>query len=542
MSVSKRLAVVLLAAAAGACGSDPPPTLVRTDSGLVAGRVLESGVRAWLGIPFAQPPVGDLRWREARPISWQGVYNADRKMPACIQVLRPHNINHYFGEEATGEDCLYLNIWAPPDATPESRLPVIVFIYGGGNTIGSSGMANYDGEQVARRGAVYVNFNYRLGILGFMAHPELTREQGGHSGNYGYLDQNAALRWIQRNIAAFGGDPAQVIVTGQSAGAGAVAQHIFSPRSRGLFRGAVMFSACNYTSSNMPLADAEAIGLEIQRQLGAASLAELRQIPADRILAIQSEFQVGRTVAGVRTGGVIDGYFMTGRKADILAAGEAADVPIIASFTHDEANIPLKAARTVAEYKAIAAQLFGDAAEEFLSLYPVTTDAEIRAVAQEAANDAGGLFNSRTCASLQARYHRSPAYITVFSRRHPYTPGVPIADQDPATAGAYHTSEVPYYFGTQDAYNLLRRTRDWTPWDRELSQKLTAALVAFARTGDPSTGDVRWPAWSPDDERYISFGDRITIETVHRARLEFMARHRPAPQPPGSGPGRLPRD
>lgn len=542
MHLPTRFAVVLLAAATGACVPASAPTLVRTDSGMVAGRVLDSGVRAWLGIPFAKPPVGDLRWREARPVTWNGVYNADRKMPACIQVLRPHNINHYFGEEATGEDCLYLNIWAPPDATPQSRLPVIVFIYGGGNTIGSSGMANYDGEQVARRGAVYVNFNYRLGILGFMAHPELTQEQGGHSGNYGYLDQNAALRWIRRNIAAFGGDPEKVIITGQSAGAGAVAQHIFSPRSRGLFRGAVMFSACNYTTSSMPLAEGESIGLEIQRQLGAANLAELRQIPADRILAIQNEFQVGRAVAGVRTGGVIDGYFTTGRKEDILAAGGAADVPIIAGFTHDEANIPLQTARTVAEYEAIAAQVFGEAVTEFLSLYPVATDAEIRTVAQEAANDAGGLFNSRMCASLQARYHKSPAFITVFSRKHPYVPGVHIADQDLATVGAYHTSEVPYYFGTLDAYNLLRRTRNWTPWDRELSQTLTAALVAFAGTGDPSAGGVRWPAWSPDDERYISFGDRIAIEKVNRARLDFMARHRPPPLPPGAGLRRFPRD
>ncbi len=533
-------AVVFLAVGVGGCGQSAlSPTLIQTDSGLVAGRVLDSGVKAWLGIPFARPPVQELRWKEAQPVTWQGVYNADRKMSACIQVLRPHNINHYFGEEPTSEDCLYMNIWAPADATPASRLPVIVFIYGGGGTVGSSGMANYDGEQVAKRGAVYVNFNYRLGILGFMAHPELTKEQGGHSGNYGYLDQNAALRWIQANIAAFGGDPTEVIISGQSAGAGSVAQQIFSPRSRGLFRGAVMFSACNYTSSSTPLADAEATGLEVQKLLEAAGLDDMRQVPADRILAIQNEFQLGRTVAGIRTSGVIDGYFMPDTKAAILAAGGAADVPIIASFTHGEANIALKQARTVAEYEAAATEAFGADAEEFLSLYPVTADAEIGAMAQEAANDAAGLFNSRTCASLQAQYHQSPAYITVFSRKHPYVPGVKIADQDPATIGAYHTAEVPYYFGTQDAYNLFRPTRDWTPWDRELSQKLTAALVAFATTGSPSTADVEWPVWSAQDEQYIRFGDEISVVSMNRARLEFMATHRPAPR---GGPGRLPRD
>lgn len=515
--------------------------LVEIDSGRVEGTILESGVRAWLGIPFARPPVGDLRWKEAQPISWQGVFHADRKMAQCPQVLRPHNINHYFGEEPTSEDCLYMNIWAPPGSTAESKLPVIVFLYGGGGTIGSSGMANYDGAEVARRGAVYVNFNYRLGILGFMAHAELTKEQGGHSGNYGYLDQNAALKWINRNIVRFGGDPAKVVISGQSAGAGSVVQQIFSPMSKGLFRGAVMLSGCNYTGSNMPLGEAESIGLQIQKALEAGGLDEMRQVPADRILSVQNEFQVGRTVAGIRTSGVIDGYFMPGTKQEILDSRRANDVPIIASFTHDEANIVLKEARTVAEYTAAASKTFGPVSTEFLKLYPVSSDGEVRLAAQRAANDAAGLLNSRTCASLQARHHKSPAFITVYSRRHPYTPGVKIADQDTATIGAYHTSEVPYYFGTQDAYNMFRQTRNWTEWDRELSRKMTAALVAFATTGDPSTPDVPWPAWKAGDERYIDFGDSIQIEKIDPPRLDFMAAHKPPPMPRPGGP-RRPRD
>ncbi len=215
------------------------------------------------------------------------------------------------------------------------------------------------------------------------------------------MDQSAALKWIQRNIAAFGGDPAKVIITGQSAGAGSVAQQIFSPRSKGLFRGGVMFSGCNYTGSNTPLAEAEATGLEIQSRLEAANLDEMRQVPADRILAIQNEFQVGRTVAGIRVGGVIDGYFMPDTKAAILAARGAADVPIIASFTHDEAGSPLKAAKTVAEYNAAAKELFGEATTEFLSLYPVTTDADI------AQTRAGGRQRRRR--PLQRAHVRNPA-------------------------------------------------------------------------------------------------------------------------------------
>jgi para-nitrobenzyl esterase len=534
--LSRLGAALLLAFGVGGCAREAPSTLIQIDSGALAGRILDSGVRAWLGVPFAQPPVRDLRWKEAQPISWKGVYNADRKMAQCPQVLRPHNINHYFGEEPTSENCLYMNIWAPPGSNADSKLPVIVFIYGGGGTIGSSGMANYDGEQVARRGAIFVNFNYRLGILGFMAHPELTKEQGGHSGNYGYLDQHAALKWIQRNIARFGGDPGQVVISGQSAGAGSVAQQIFSPMSKGLFRGAVMLSSCSYTGSNMPLADAEAIGLEVQKALKVTSLDDMRQVPADRILALQAERQVGVSVEGIRTGGVIDGYFMPGTKAEILESGRANDVPIIASYTHDEANIVLKQAKTAAEYAEAATKVFGPAAPEFLTLYPVSSDADVARVAQEAANDASGLLSSCTCATLQAKYHKSPSYITVYSRRHPYVPGVRIADQDTATVGAYHTSEVPYYFGTQDAYNMFRPTRNWTPWDRELSEKMTAALIAFARTGSPSTPDVAWPAWSATDERYVDFGDRITLETVNRARLDFMAAHRPAPQRPATRP------
>jgi para-nitrobenzyl esterase len=532
VSVSAACMIILLSCRQAAA----PSTTVQTDSGLIAGKVLDSGVKAWLGIPYAKPPVRELRWREPQPVSWKGVYNADRKMSECIQVLRPHNINHYFGEEPTCEDCLYMNIWAPPDATEASRLPVIVFIYGGGLTIGSSGMANYDGEQVAKRGAVFVNFNYRVGILGFMAHPELTREQGGHSGNYGFLDQNAALKWIQRNIAKFGGDPSKVIISGQSAGAGSVVQHIFSPLSRGLFRGAVMLSGCNWTSENTPLAEAEKTGLEIQKLLGVESLDEMRQVAADRILALQSESQVGVSRQGIRTGPVIDGYFMPKTKAAILEAGEFNDVPIIAGFTHDEASNDLKGAKSAEEYRALAAKIFGAAAKEFLELYPVAADADVRPMAQTAANEAAGLLNSCTCAALQAKYGKSRAYITVFSRRHPYVPGVKIADQDPATIGAYHTSEVPYYFGTFDAYNLFRPTRNWTDGDHELSRKMTAALIAFANTGDPSTPDLKWPAWTPENEVYVNFGERITLETVNRPRLDWMAKHRPPPGARGRGP------
>jgi para-nitrobenzyl esterase len=537
----------LLAAAAAATtlsaeAVEKPLAPIRTQSGLVAGQTLPSGVKAWLGVPFAKPPVQDLRWKPPQPISWKGVWNADRKGPECIQVLRPHNINHYFGEEPTSEDCLYLNIWAPGSATATSKLPVIVFIYGGGSTIGSSGIPLYGGETAAKRGAVFVNLNYRLGILGFMAHPELTREQGGHSGNYAYLDQNAALRWIHDNIAAFGGDPSKVVIIGQSAGARSVTEQVFSPLSKGLFRGAVMSSGCNWGIDGTPLATAEQTGLDIQKRLGAADLEAMRQAPADRILGLQAERQVGASVEGVRVGGIIDGYFMPKSQMEILKAHEANDVPIIASFNHDEAANNLSRAKSVAEYRETAQKMYGEAAGEFLALYPVSTDGEIRQVGGAAAREAGLESNARKCAGLNAEYNHSPTFIDTFSRKHPYTPGVKIADQDPATIGAYHTADIPYWFGTQDAFNMLRRTRDWTPWDRELSEKMTAALIAFANTGDPSTPDTPWPAWTAAKQQKIEFGDKIRLVDLNTKALDFFAAH-PAAQVASNEPPRVgPRD
>jgi len=308
-----------------------------TDSGRLAGTQLASGVRAYLGVPFAAPPTGDLRWAAPQPLTWAGVMPANRKGAACIQVLRPHDINHYFGEEATSEDCLYMNLWSPAAATGSSKLPVIVFIYGGGFTIGSSGMANYDGEGVAKAGAVFVNFNYRVGAMGFMAHPELTAEQGGHSGNYGLMDQIAALKWVRANIAKFGGDPDKVLIMGQSAGASSVMAHIFSPQSKGLFRAAVMSSGCNYRQEGQTLAEAEKAGLAMQERVKATSLAALRNVPADRILAAQSETQLGLSVSGVRIGGpIVDGYVLPTTKAAALAAGNINRVPIIANYNAND--------------------------------------------------------------------------------------------------------------------------------------------------------------------------------------------------------------
>jgi len=458
-------------------------------------------------------------------------------------VLRPHDINHYFGEEPTSEDCLFLNLWAPAAATARSRLPVVVFLYGGGFTIGSSGMANYDGEQVARAGAIFVNFNYRVGALGFMAHPELSREQGGHSGNYGLMDQVAALRWVRANIARFGGDPDKVLIVGQSAGAASVAAHIFSPLSRNLFRAGAMLSGCNYTSDGPSLDQAERIGVQVQERLGARSLAALRDIPADRILAIQTENQVGARVEGIRINGpIVDGYVLPGPKRALLQAGAVSRVPIIAGYTTDDIDIPtnpISAAANVGQFRSIARNLYGESADEFLRLYPVSRDADLRDVAREAARTAGFESSARYCAAAQGRLG-APAWLIQFDRTHPYVLGVRIADQNIETIGAYHTSDVPYWFGTLDRYNLRRPTRAWTAWDRRLSAAMVDFLISFAATGRPRAAGMDWPAWSPGAERKLVVGDRAHVEALNVERMDWHAGH-PLPTPFDSRPSR-PRD
>lgn len=519
-----------------------PGDPVLLDSGRVSGKILASGVKAYLGIPFVAPPTGDLRWREPQPVKpWKGVYHADRFMPECIQVLRPHNINHYFGEEATSEDCLYLNVWAPATAKPNANLPVIVYLYGGGSTIGSSGMAIYGGETVATRGAIFVNFNYRLGAFGFMAHPELTKESAHHqSGNYAYLDQVAALQWLQRNISKFGGDPRKVIISGQSAGAGAVSLLQASPLARGLFRGVVAMSGGAWGNNGQlgTLATAEKTGLQLQEALKAKSLAEMRQLPADRILAQQEEFQVGARGGSVRVGGAnVDGYFLPHTPAEIFAAHQQNDVPVIAGFTHDESSNDLRQANTLAAYQAAAKKLYPNDADEFLKLYPATTDPEVRLQGATAAREGMVGRSARNWALEQTKNGKAPTWLFLYSRVHPYIPGAPIADQDPATIGAYHTSDVPYWFGTQDALNLIRPTRNWTDYDRLLSSKMTAALIAFANTGNPATKATPWPAWIPTNEQLIEFGDQVAIQPMETKRLDFMKKHGGGQGGPG-GPRR----
>jgi para-nitrobenzyl esterase len=539
MKLSMTLAACLLATAAAtpllAQSVQTPIAPIQTEGGEVAGKVLASGVQAWFGVPFAKPPINNLRWQPPQPMSWKGVWNADRKMPECMQVLRPHNMNHYFGEEATSEDCLYVNIWAPPGAKTSDRLPVVVFIYGGGGTIGSAGSAMYDGENMAKKGVVFVTIAYRLGILGWMAHPELTKEQGGHSGNYAYLDQNAALKWIHANIGRFGGDAAHLQNIGQSAGAGSVEAQKHSPLSKGLFSSAMMSSTCSIGTpgAGTSLADAEKTGLEIQKRLGVKSLEDMRYVAADKIIQLQSENQLGYSNnTGVRTGAITDGYFTPGSKEEMAKTHQMSDVPFIGNFNSGESASPLQKATTVAEYNAIAGQLYGADAPAFLKLYPVTKDADIAAVSAKVAREAAIANASRNCGVNQTLYNKSPAYLDMFNHRYTFPPDAKIADVNTATIGVYHNADIPYWFGNLDIFNLFRKTRELTPYDRKLSNDMQDILVAFAKTGDPSTPAVKWPAWKPNNDVFLNIGDTITVEKFNTKAMAWLAAH-PAK---GAGP------
>ncbi|MDE1916731.1 MAG: carboxylesterase family protein [Sphingomonadales bacterium] len=491
--------------------------LVSIDSGKVQGISLSSGVDAYLGIPFAAAPVRDLRWKDPQPVAaWATTYHADRYAPQCMQPQRNLMANQYSGAEITSEDCLYLNVWARPGIR---KAPVIVYIYGGGFYIGSSSMPLYGGEAVAREGAVFVNFNYRLGALGFLAHPELSAESPHKtSGNYAFLDQIAALKWVRRNIARFGGDPANVTIMGQSAGSMSVQTLQASPLAAGLFTRVVGMSgaAAGGPSANEPLADAEQEGLKLQSVLKAHSLAELRAMPADRIV-------VPRTPDAPKIGPSQDGYVLPESVEQVFARGGEHNVPALLGFTHDESFGGLGAVKGLADYRAKVEARYRDRAARFLALYPASTDEEARDQARAADRDSTMASSMGLWADALAAHGHAKVYTYEFARPHSYAPHAVFSDLDPARAGAYHTSGVPFWLGTLDSFNRYRQTRAWTPADRAFSHAMTQSLVAFARSGDPDTALLHWQPYVPSAPVLLRLGrDAQLAAWPDRNKFDFF--------------------
>jgi len=371
---------------------------------------------------------------------------------------------------------------------------------------------------------IYVAANYRVGVFGFMAHPEASAESGhAASGNWGLLDQIAALKWVRRNIASFGGDPDNVTLVGQSAGAMSISCLQASPLAHGLFQRIVAMSGAEVGGTIQPessLAKAEAEGMRLQSAMKVLSLRELRNISGDKIFAMA---QTARVAAGP----LIDGYVLPKPMNTIFDMGEQNDVPVITGSTANDigTEIPLRKAKTVQEYGELVRQTFGTDAETMLEMFPAHTDEEARKQANQIAENSGFAITARSYAAAQSKAGKQPAYLYLFTHVQPFAPGVKFSDLDPATAGAYHTSDVPYWLGTYESFNMLRHTRDWTPWDKQLSDVMQDVIVSFAKTGNPSTSAAHFARYDPLNEMRTTFGESIQSEKINSRAADLIKIH-----------------
>jgi len=459
------------------------PLQVKTKSGKVQGKAADGGVRAFLGIPYAQPPVGPLRWKPpVAAAKWKGVKDATAFGSHCMQL--PLFADMVFRDPGISEDCLTLNVWTSA-ADKKDKLPVMVWIYGGGFEGGGSSEPRQDGANLAKNGVVVVSMNYRLGIFGFFAHPDLTAESPVKaSGDYGLMDQTAALRWVRDNIAAFGGDPAKVTIFGESAGSFAVSSQMASPLAKGLFIRAIGESGGAFASGTLPykpLAEAEAQDADFAKTvLNATTIAQLRAIPAQQLLD-------AKTPPGMRIAPDIDGYFLPQSVDAIFAAHKQNDVALIAGWNGNETGI---ASKTTAEsFKAEAQKKYGDQATEFLSLYPASTDAEAIQSASAYNADTWIVFSTWKWLEAAVADGTQPVY------RYRFDQVSPPDRFHPAGNAAYHSSEITYVFGSLD----LLKGYAWRPEDYKTSELVQKYWTNFAKTGDPNgDGLAKWPSYKGD--------------------------------------------
>ncbi|MGC4029778.1 MAG: carboxylesterase family protein [Steroidobacteraceae bacterium] len=479
----------------------------------------ERDVSVFYGVPFAAPPVGALRWAAPQPaVAWQGPRAANRLPASCPQVLMPDGFMMYTREYLTpappgvSEDCLFANIWTPqlPGSTQaRAALPVLVFIHGGGYTSGSGTVPIYNGANLARKELVVVTINYRLSALGFLAHPELTAEQGGASGNYAIQDQIQALRWIQRNIAAFGGDPSKVTIAGQSAGAGSVLALLVSPQAKGLFRNALVQSAPGMGDYPL-LTQAEQRGAALLRSWGVDSIAAARALPAEK-LAVP---------AGPAGGGsmIADGKVIPRVPSPPLMAS---DVPVMVGYTFNDL-FAVTRKLTAAQWQVEARQRYGGRAAEFLRYYPGGTDAEASRSATRESVD-----RSQMAPILQwmaTRGANSPVYAYLFSHVEP--------GPKSAEYGAFHSSDLPYMFDTLS----MSPERNFTEVDRRVVEQFGGAVVNFVKTGKPEGGSVpAWPALTQQGKAVMEFGDEARLVRVYPAGADAVMAAGRAPQGPPAG-------
>lgn len=495
---------------------------VEVANGTLEGVLESSGIRSFKGIPFAKPPVGDLRWKYPQAAeNWSGIRKADHFGPNAMQVKVFGDMN--FRSEGMDEDCLYLNVWTPA-SSPDEKLPVLVYFYGGGFVAGDGSEARYDGERMAQEGIVALTVNYRLGVFGFLAHPELTQESPyGASGNYALMDQYAALKWVRENIAAFGGDPERITIAGESAGSIAVSAQMASPLSKDLIAGAIGESGAMIfpTLAPITLEQGEKNGLAFAEKVNAGSLADLRAIPAAELLQAASIPGAFNALA------TVDGYFLPKLPVEIFAAGEQAQVPLLAGW--NSAEIPYQAfmgfdTPTPDNYKKKIERQYPDHAETVLELYPGNTQQEVVRSATALASDGFIVYSTWKWIDLQAKTGGKPVYRYLFSKsKPPMTPefsnsipglaggisdgGQEDTDPAPVSEGAPHAFEIEYAMGNLRTNPVYA----WTPADHKVSGTMFGYFANFIKTGNPNGPDL--PKWSPttnaDDAPFIN----IDVET-----------------------------
>ena len=487
-------ALALAAIAAPAMAADGP--VVAVESGRLQGVAAtgNSSIQIFRGIPFAAPPVGALRWREPQPVaSWTGVRAATAFAPRCMQ--QPLYSDMIFRSPAPSEDCLYLNVWTPAKLGRAStrKLPVLVYIYGGGFLAGDSSEKRYDGAALAARGIVVVTVNYRLGAFGFFVHPELTAESPHHaSGNYGLLDQAAALAWVKRNIAAFGGDPEHITVGGESAGSMSVSALMVSPLSRGQIAGAIGESGAMMQKWTPPArADIEKKGAAFAQAIGAPTLATLRALSADALLEAQGKAQ------DMPFDAVIDGYFLTEPPTVTFASGKAARVPLLVGSNSQEAPgtaVFGDGAPTVAAYRAGLTRTLGDKADAIFALYPAEKEADVLPMATALASDDFLALPTWKWFDLQ-RQTGAPTYYYYYAHVRPRFLNDP--GSQPGW-GAVHSAEIEYALGNIDTNPIYA----WTDADRKVSATMSAYWANFIKTGSPNgPGLPDWPKASLDGSK-----------------------------------------
>lgn len=498
---------------------------VKITNGVLEG-TYESGIRVFRGVPFAAAPVGNLRWKEPQPVqNWSGVRKADKFGPRAMQRAVFGDMG--FRSNGMSEDCLYLNVWTPATSSTQ-KLPVLVYFYGGGLIAGDGSEWRYDGESMARRGIIAITVNYRLTVFGFFSHPELTKESPHHaSGNYGFMDQTAALQWVQQNIAAFGGDPKRVTIAGESAGSYSVSAQMASPLSKNLIAAAIGESGSLLnTAAPQSLSDAEQNGVKFATSVGASSLAALRAMPANELL--EATARQGTP----RFGAVVDGYFFPKSPLKIYVAGEQAHVPLLVGWNSEESNYRAILGQnkpTVEGYKEALRKLYGVKANDALRAYAAASEEEVEKMATLLAGDRFIGYSTWKWSELQNETGGKPVFRYLFSRPRPamraemgnatagLAGGVVRGDSTtpkpkPAT-GAVHSAEIEYAMG-----NLpTNRVYDWQPEDYKVSAIMQGYFANFIKTYDPNgLGLPAWPAVKANGVQVMNIDVDTRVEPEFR--------------------------